>query len=67
VTLKFTSLPQSETVTIELNLQESGTLCHALMRMLMDCGYPGKPQPAWAILLYEKLGRANDQIMGKLG
>jgi hypothetical protein len=53
-------------VTLELNLQESGTLCHAFMRMLMDCGYPGKPQPAWALQLYDKLATANDQIMGKL-
>lgn len=49
------------TATVELNLNESGTLCHVLMRAILASGGTEK-QPQWIIDLYTKLAVANDKL-----
>jgi len=49
---------------VELDLTESGTLCHLLMAHILVTGGLLK-QPDWVIILYKKLAQANDRIMGK--
>lgn len=49
------------TSTIELTLNESGTLCNLLMRSILDAGGTSK-QPQWVLDLYTKLAVANDKL-----
>lgn len=54
------------TFTTELNLEESGTLCHLLLRSIMESQetapreYLGRMSE-----LYARLAEGNDQLMGK--
>ncbi len=55
---------------IELTLEESGFLCHALMRAMMDANnlqerVPANAQEARVIMLYMKLSDLNDALMKK--
>ncbi|MCR4302264.1 MAG: hypothetical protein NUV51_11675 [Sulfuricaulis sp.] len=50
---------------VALTLMESGVLCHALMRAIMDSPGGLTAQPRWVIDLYEKLSAVNDKLMGK--
>jgi len=50
------------TVTIELNLNESGTLCHLMTKAAMeDSGY----MPIWWCKLHQKLMDGNDKLRYK--
>lgn len=51
------------TTPVELNLNESGTLCHLLMQSILAAGGTEK-QPAWVLELYTKLAVANDKLRG---
>lgn len=51
------------TVSLELNLNETGTLCNILMRTILAAGGTEK-QPAWVMELYTKLAVANDKLRG---
>ena len=51
------------TVSLELNLNETGTLCHILMARILDAGGT-ENQPAWVLELYTKLAVANDKLRG---
>lgn len=51
-------------VMVKLNTQESGTLCHVLLKSINDYGGPHKVPP-FILDLYEKLAKANDRAMGK--
>ena len=53
-----------KTAPVKLTLQESGTLCHLVMREINICGGPDQVLP-WVIELYEKLAKQNDKLMGK--
>ena len=50
------------TINVELNLNETGTLCHLLMQTFLRSGGTSN-QPSWAIELYTKLATANDKLM----
>ena len=50
-------------VKVELNLQESGTLCNTLMAAMVKT--PRDKVPKYITALYIKLAKANDKLMGK--
>lgn len=50
-----------KTEPVHLTFNESGTLCHLLMRGIVDSGGTTK-QPEWVIELYTKLAVANDKL-----
>jgi hypothetical protein len=51
-----------KTTNVELDLNESGTLCNLLMRAILQSGGTAS-QPPWVIDLYTKLATANDKLM----
>jgi hypothetical protein len=63
----------SKVITVKLNLEESGILCHLMMgekqfrdwvcRGMKETGHPVLVR--WA-RLYDKLAKANDELMGKV-
>lgn len=59
------------TVSILLNLEETGHLCHALMTKFLDCDLDIEhvdrlaPHEQRLLMLYHKLTEANDKLMGK--
>lgn len=46
-----------KTVTVRLNLNESGFLCNLMMEKMA-----GRDVPKWALDLYERLAKANDRL-----
>ena len=50
------------TAKVTLDLRESGTLCHLLMKSFLEGGGLDN-QPKWAYELWTKLAKANDRIM----
>lgn len=58
-----------EEVSVMLNLEESGVLCHLIMSQneVRRAIFTGKAtgQVARIIQLYDKLANANDRLMGK--
>ena len=49
---------------ISLTLNESGTLCHALLQYMLTTGGV-ETQTQWMLDLYEKIAAANDKLMGQ--
>ena len=54
---------EPSTISIELNLNESGTLCSILMQQILKSDGTEK-QPLWVMALYTKLAVANDKLRG---
>lgn len=50
---------------VNLNLRESGTLCHALLHYMKACDPQLNKQPQWILDLYEKIAECNDKLMRK--
>lgn len=60
----------AESTYVKLNLEESGTIYHLMMRAFMESGVDltkpvTHPVLARQVRLMAKIGRANDYIMGK--
>ncbi len=70
-------IAKEKTLPVSLTLEESGTLCHCLMRSVMDMHngdvsrverFFMNPPDAYSrrvVLLYNKLSDTNDKLMGK--
>lgn len=56
---------KEKTEKIELNLAESGVLCHALLAAINRDSRGMQGVPPWVSTLYDKLCYANDKLMGK--
>lgn len=57
-------MPVKAMLPVNLDTQESDTLCRLLMEKFILSGGLEK-QPAWALDLYEKIARVNDSLLGK--
>ena len=56
---------EENTESVELNLAESGVLCHALLAAINRDSRGMQGVPPWVSALYDKLCYANDKLMGK--
>lgn len=53
-----------KTESVDLTLEESGVLCHLLLPGILKGQKPPQFQHRMEVL-YDKLSRANDKLMGK--